>query len=371
VVRRVVLEGCNGDWAQKHYLPFLIEKAAKGEMELWAVDIVDSIKLGNSQVKKEWKNAQSNNWAYYLNKNIHHYNELSNANHVFAVTPDRSHCQIAELWLDRLALEGKIFIEKPLDAFVASAYKLKEKIGEKGKETVFAFDHYFASAYPFLRNKALYLGEIGEIRKIEFHILEPFPIPQHRVETLDKGMIFDLFCHVLALVYTVVNRDLTSSATELPAIKLEEVKAAQYSGCPISGETFTWIKFIVNSGIEVISVTGKCVGTSKDKFMRLYGSNGSIKLDFVEDEFSIFDSQGRQQKQGRLNSKHVESFLESVLPGKEHPLSAPGVISFDAALEILKILDKAKTQIGNKLPKYQCKDSIDKILGILGEGKLY
>jgi hypothetical protein len=62
-----------------------------------------------------------------------------------------------------------------------------------------------------VHNKTVYLREIGEIKKIEFHILEPFGIPSNRIKTLDKGMIFDLFCHVLALVGAIADRNLTPS----------------------------------------------------------------------------------------------------------------------------------------------------------------
>ena len=360
----VILEGCNGEWAQERYLPVLIRKAAGGEIELWAVDIEDSIKLGTSEIEKDWQIARSKNRAYYLNKDkdTQNYRGLSNADYIFIVTPDQTHCQVAEFWLERLNLKGKLFIEKPLDAYIKAALRLKEKIeGKREKEAVFVFDHYLANTYPFLQNKASYLGEIGEIRKIEYNILEPFGIPQHRVKTLDKGMIFDLFCHVLALVCAVVKQNLTCSETKLRAVQLEDVKAAQYAGCPISGETFAWIKFRVNRDVEVVSAVGKCVGTCEDKFMRLYGSNGNIKLDFVKDEFSVFDSQGSQRKQGRLNSKYVESFLEGVLLGKERPLLVPGILSFDAALEILTILDEAKQQIG-KMPEYRCNESVSEIL---------
>jgi len=61
MLRKIILEGCNGVWAQERYLPFLVEKAVKGEIELWAVDIEDSIKLGTSEVKKDWQVARSKN----------------------------------------------------------------------------------------------------------------------------------------------------------------------------------------------------------------------------------------------------------------------------------------------------------------------
>lgn len=371
MVKRVILEGCNGEWAQECYLPVLIRKAVGGKIELCAVDIEDKIELNNPEIERLWQVAQSNNRALYLNKSkdIQRYNELSGADYVFIVTPDRFHCEIARFWLDGLTAEGKILIEKPLDACAGSALRLKEKIeGKKGKEAIFAFDHYLASTHPFLQNKASYLTKIGKIQRIKFHILEPAKIPPKREKALDKGIIFDLFCHVLALTCAVINQNLTCSAAKLQTVKLEDVKAARYVGCPISGETFAWIKFIVNHDIKVVSVVGKGVGSSKDKFMRLWGPNGKIELDIRSkgNKFFIFDSQGRQQKQGRLNSKHVESFLEGILQAKEYPLSIPGVLSFDTALRILEVLDEAKGQI-DKMPEYRCNESISEISERLGE----
>ena len=372
MVKKVILEGCNGEWAQKYYLPFLVEEAGKGAIELWAVDMESQIKLSDPSVTALWQVAQSKGKACYLDKtkNKESYETVSNVNYVFIVTPDQSHCQIAEFWLERLAPQGKIFIEKPLDASVGTALKLEENIEEKGEEAVFAFDHYLARAYPFLRHKDYYLKEIGGVKNIEFNILEPSRIPRKRANTLDKGMIFDLFCHVLALVCAVVSRDLSCSAGKLPAVKLKGVKAARYAGCPISGETFVWINFMVNRDIEVVSDVGYYVGNKQDKFMKLHGTKGRIEFDFVRDEFAIFDARDKLLKKEKLLADHVGTYLEKLLPEKKQPLSLPGVLSFDAAFEILKILDKAKQQIG-KMPVYQYNDSIDKILEILGERELH
>lgn len=357
---KVILEGCNGDWAQKRYFPMLIKEAAKGKAELRGIDIEAERYLNDSpEIELAWEVARNNN-AYYLNKvkEGKFYENLSGADYVFLVAPDQFHSEIAEFWLERLAPGGRIFIEKPLDAFVRAALKLKKRVEEK-KDIVFAFDHYLARARPFLQDKERYFKEIGGIKKIKFHILECFGIPPNRVKALDKGMIFDLFCHVLALVSAMIDRNLTPSETILQTVKLEEVKAAQYLNCPISGETFAWIKFLINS-IEIESAVGKSVGTQEDKSMVIYGSRGQIKLDLLKDKFFVFDHQGNKQNRGNLNPNHVESFLEEILQGKD-PLSSPGMLSFDAAFEILTILDEAKMRIG-KMPEYQVGGSIIEIL---------
>ncbi len=361
--KKVVLEGCNGEWAQERYLPFLVAKAARGDIELWAIDIGDEIQLKNPEIKKSWEVAQNYDKAHYLNKikNEQSYNRFSDATYVFIVTPDQYHCQIAEFWLGRLAPEGKIFIEKPLDAFKKSALKLRQNIKEREREdAVFMFSHYLATAYPFLQDKNRSLDQIGKVEKIEFHILESSPIPPNRVKTLNKGIIFDVFGHVLALSGALVERNLTPSKSILQRVKLREVKAARYLDCPIAGETFSRIKFAFNN-IEVVSLIGKGIGTQDDKVTIVYGTNGMSELDFLSEAFRIFNRQGQQQSRGQLNSRHVESFLEEIIGKEEQPISIPGVLDFDAAIEMLVILDEAKMRI-EKILDYQAGESIDSIL---------
>lgn len=355
-LKKVALEGCNGDWAQKHYLLSLAQKAKEGELELLAIDIVPE--LGDF-APELWHAAQAQNRAHYLNKSQYkeEYHQLTDVDCVFIVAPDQFHCQIAEFWLSRLTPKGKIFIEKPLDASVQSALRLKEKIGKD--KVIYAFDHYLARAEPFLRDKTKYLKRVGSIRKFEFHILEPFGIPPNRVKTLDKGVIFDLFSHVLALVARVINSSTTAFDQR---ISLKQVKAAKYIDCPISGESFAWITFSIDD-VPITAIVGKCVATSEDKFMTLHGTTGRIELDFVKNEFFIIDSRGIQQE--RLEENQVESFLEFVLGKHTSPLSAPGALSFDIALEILRVLEKSKKQI-SRMPSYHCGALVEDNLKSLG-----
>lgn len=373
-MKRVILEGCNGDWSQKQYLPVLAKEADKGDVELWTVDIEPQMKLTTPEVTTLWQRAESKGKACYLDKRKDRetYERLSNVDYVFIVTSDQYHCQVAKFWLERLASEGKIFIEKPLDDRLAVAEMLKKHIEAKGaKESVFGFDHYLARAYPFLLKSGLYSKQIGDSIRIEFHLLDDYGELIKRAGTLDRGAIFDLFCHVLAVVCATVSQNTTCLATELATIELDETKAARHSAHPISGETFARIKFTVNrnrANRRVTSDVGYHQGGGGSKFMRLEGTGGKIELDFARDEFAIFESQGKLLGKGKLLDKHVERFLEEIVLENKHPLSVPGVLSFEAALEILKILDEAKAKI-SKLFEYECNDSYQKILGILGERK--
>ena len=210
------------------------------------------------------------------------------------------------------------------------------------------------------------MEKIGGINQIEVRILEPNGIPEERASTLERGAIFDLFCHVLALVCATVSQNTTCTAPSLATVKQHKVIGAQYSNCPIAGETFAMSQFTVNHNIEVVSEVGYYVGDSQDKCMKLVGNKGRIELNLINDEFSIFDTYDKMVKKEKLLKNHVETFLEMILSGKKHPLSLPGVLSFDVALEILNVLDKAKRQI-SRMPVYQHNDSVDQIFAVLEE----
>lgn len=361
--KKVVLEGCNGDWAQKRYFPTLVKEAAKGEIELWGIDIQTNRYLHDSlEIELAWTSAQNNNKANYLSKveESKLYGNLCDADCVFVVVPDKFHSEIAELWLERLAPEGKIFIEKPLDASMRSALKLKRKMEkEEKKDAVFGFDHYLAGVRPFLQDKDRHLKEVGGIERVEFYIVESSGIPPSRVQALDKGVIFDLFCHALAIASALVEQNSIPSKDTLQRVKLQEVKGAQYIECPISGETFAQVKFLIDD-VRVETIIGKYVDASDNKFMKVYGPQGHINLDFLRDKFSIFDSQGKDKDNGKLNPRHVESFLEKVFQ-EGNVSSVPGILSFEAAFEILMILDEAKMRVG-KMFKYEPMAPIDEIL---------
>lgn len=360
--KKIILEGCNGEWSQGHYLPLLAQRAAREDIELWAIDLEDEIQLRNSQIKRSWEEAHGHHKAHYLNKIEmgQSYKRFSDVTYVFIVTPDQYHCQIAEFWLGRLAPEGKIFIEKPLDAFIQSAFKLRQSLTETNKEdAVFVFSHYLAKVRPLMEDWNRHLKQIGKVEKIEFRILESSPIPLNRAKTLDKGIIFDLFGHILALSGALIEPNLTPSKSISQRVELRKVKAARYYDCPITGETFSWLKFSLDD-TQVISLMGKGVAQD-DKVMMVYGTNGMIKLDFLIDTYLALDRQGQEISQGKLNPRHVESFLEQIIEEEKQPISIPGIVDFDAGIEILAILDEAKMQI-KKIINYQAGEPIDNIL---------
>lgn len=338
--KKVVLEGCNGEWAQKCYLPFLVREAVKGNIELWSVDIEPQIKLGDNRVAALWQDAQGKGNACYLDKikNKQYYEILSSVDYVFIVIPDRCHCEVVEFWLSRLSITGKIFIEKPLDASIQAAEQLKANI--PNNNAVYGFDHYLASLYPFLLRERQYLAKIGDIESLEINILENDAIPPHQVQTLKEGVIFDLFPHILAVSAVVVEEKLTPTEDILQKAEFVDGARAKYKGWPFSSETCARIKFLVgNKRVSVSGRVGKGIGETPDKQMIIYGTHGrNIEIDFQNDSFSVNGEPKRN-----LESKHVESFLETVLDGCSID-SAPGVLSFGAAFAILKWLSDIRNK---------------------------
>ncbi len=343
--KKVVLEGCNGEWAQKHYLPFLIEKAMIRDITLWAVDIQPDIKPSSTDSHSLWRIAEGKGRAHYLNadKGRESLGVPRNVDYVFIVTPDRCHCEVAEFWLSRLGIEGKIFIEKPLDASIQAAEQLKANI--PNNNAVYGFDHYLVSFYPFLRRVRQYLAKIGDIKSLEINILENDAIPPHQVQTLKEGVIFDLFPHVLAVSVTVIEEKLAPTEDILQKAKFVDGARAKYNGWPFSSETYARIKLTV-SDKELTSMVGKGIGETPDKQMIIHGTHrGKIEIDFQDDSFSMNGEPKRN-----LESKPVEFFLEAVLAGSSID-SVPGVLSFGAAFAILERLSDIRGNI-NMGPDY-------------------
>lgn len=335
-MKRVILAGCNGEWAQERYLPFLVKEAAKGNIELWSVDIKPEIKLADSRVAALWQDAQSKGNVCYLDKisNKESYETLSSVDYVFIVTPDRCHCEVAEFWLSRLSTNGKIFIEKPLDAYIDGAKRLQAKI--PSSNVIYGFDHYLAALHPFLRSVLSYLGKIGEPESLEIKIWENTGIPAGKADTLREGVILDLFPHVLAVSAAVVEKKLAPTEDVLQTADFVDGARAKYRGWSFPSETCARIEFLVG-GKRVIGRVGKGIGKEPEKRMVIHGTH-KRKIDIDFQTYSVDD------KDGDLESKHVESFLEAVLAGSSID-SAPGVLSFGAAFEILKWLSDKRGNI--------------------------
>jgi hypothetical protein len=236
-----------------------------------------------------------------------------------------------------LSTTGKIFIEKPLDASIEKAKKIAGKIGKA--DTIYGFDHYLAELHPFLRRVHSYLRKIDGPESLEINILENNVIPFEKVYTLKEGTIFDLFPHVLAVSAAVVERKLAPTKDILQNAEFIDGARAKYIGWPFFSETCARIEFRVGNR-SVTGRVGKGIGATPDKQMVIYDADKKI---VVYIKFQLDNCPVRGNKVN-LESKHVESFLETILKGKNVDL-APGVLSFGAAFAILEWLSRSRDKI--------------------------
>ena len=341
--KRVVLAGCNGEWSQKHYLPFLIERASSGDITLWATDIQPEIKLDSPGSHSAWQAAMRKGSACYMDmtRRMESWRIPSNVDYVFVVTPDVSHCDTAEFWLARLSKTGKIFIEKPLDASVSRAAQLDAKKGSNSP--IYAFDHYLASLHPLLHSGLRRRFGVADIESLNISILENEGVPSHRARTLKEGVVLDLFSHVLAASAAVAEKKSAPSEDMLQTVAMTKRELARYTGWQSPSETWARMEFLVGR-TRCTAEVGKGVGNTPKKRMEVNGTAGMrIEIDFQARSVYVNDEQVEP-----LDSDPVLSFLEAVLKGNPAHC-VPGVISFGAALEILRQLSLIRntTRIGS------------------------
>ncbi len=266
----ILVEGA-GHVVQHNYGPALFnEKKLYGDnLQIVFTDYHEKVKKEHAATNLEIFLAELDGWAAYINKGTPEgqkaYESLD-PDVVFVATPDVTHVQTAFNWLTECDKPRHIFIEKPIDSSLSRSRVLQyyfenQKAGEKGLE-VFAIDHYLARFLPFhfksvqndLQNK---LG--GSIESLKFYLLEdrsgPYigPIEKdNRSSSLQKGLILDLFPHVLAIL---------TYFGSIQSVKIRGLKVARYQyqtkdevvPASIPKETFAHICFSFIGGPETRS----------------------------------------------------------------------------------------------------------------------
>jgi predicted dehydrogenase len=326
-IKKVVVAGCKGEWAQQQYLPYLLNKAVKGEIELWGVDRGDKYETDSQGIfSKKWAAAENCGRVRYLNIADKHFNALipNEIDLVFVLTPDDTHCSTAEFWFPRLSEEGKIYIEKPLDVKIEDAQRLFAQAGSTAK--IFGFDHYLVRIRPLLKKINALAMANGGVKSLAIHILEPNPVKKNRTETLKHGVIFDLYSHVLAVLPALLTEDKAKIAWKINDIEINEVKSLKYAEWQYKSETWARIQLKLDD-IEGEAEVGK--GVAKlDKHLKIIFRNNKSKY------FNL-----AKNAKARL----IKTYLEAVLQGNKAE-DIPGVLDSNAAFEILKKLVETKNK---------------------------
>lgn len=360
----IVLEGSNGSWAKKQYLPCLIAWLVNHQNDsLTAVDVVPFPDSFPPETQSGFDKLLVSGQFRYINKTVNSngYSDLTGKDVVFVVTPPSTHAGIIESWLPRLSQQGRIFAEKPIVDTWGDTLKLREIIRQYNQpEKIFGFDHYLARVHPFLVKKTKYLKKIGKITSIPFDVLESTPIETGREKTLEQGVIPDLFSHVLAITRAIISEAKSSPILPSFAVHQNQIWRAQYRGAPIQEETLAGIDFELDT-IPVHSVVGVCVGDEPVKRVEIRGEKGSINLDLAADRYRVFSNSGEESDSGLLDSQHVKTFIEAVI-SRKNTASIPGVLSADEAIRITEIFSDVKDLLRHKpMIEYTCNSPLVEI----------
>lgn len=349
MVKRVVLEGCLGDWSRKSYIKPLAERARKGKIHLYAVDtrdIIDETELYEPPV------------IFVNKKDTAKYDSVDDIDFVFIVAPHEFHCEIAKHWLEKGKLNenGRIFIEKPLDSSGENIEEL-EKCKEAEKKII-AIDHYIPKIIPLIKELEGRSGKYGEIKKIRFDILQSDPILESRRNTLDEGLILDIFPHVMGVLTKVMN---VYGEFELDANNFEilEVKRGKYEGAPINGETFAKIIAKID-GIPLESCIGKAVDSRDCKLLNICFEKGSLTADFSSGDFFIKTE--NEYIKGTLQKNHIGMLLDYIIDEEfDYDKILQFSLSFKEGYEVVKIISRIRSSKSRSI-EYKKFEPLESIL---------
>ncbi len=295
---------------------------------------------------------------------------------VFVVTPDNTHCDMVEEWLDRAS---NIFVEKPFDIDHERIRRLHEKVNSGGLICdVWGFDHYLVRANQFVKMKEhlgfdAHLG--GKIHQFRFNMLEAGEAGiERRAASLQSGLIMDLGSHTPALVLAFGDPG---------SISFDYVKAGVYEpggGVLSSGrnlimsgmETFAEVKFSFTSVfgdlVDATVCVGKCVGLQDEKYVEVVGGADRDRAVRLDMKSCIVDFGGGDSLRPvtSLFSNPIELLIREVM-AERHPES---LALFDLRMgqSIVERLNEWRQPIiehvgkGNKLEGYTAGDSLDQIL---------
>ncbi len=354
MTKKVVLEGCLGDWSKKSYIKNLAEKARQHQIKLYCVDVRDM-----KEDEDEIRNLINLDFTEFINKksNTSKYDSIENIDFVFIVTPHEFHCKTAEHWLGKGKLKdnGKIFIEKPLDSRKENIENLRKNHKEINR--IIAIDHYIPKIYYFVKMLEKEKEKLGKLEKMGLNVLEGHFIPESRKGTLNEGLILDFFPHILA-ISTKVMKALDSTFTLNAAnFKICEVKTGRYKSAPIKGETLG--KIILKTGkIQINSCVGK-IGVSPEKKMKIFFENGSAVVDFELERFSI-RLDHHEISHGRLQTNPISILLDLIINDKLSE-AKDKFLSFDEGFEIVKIISRIEEKKTTPI-EYELSEGLDEVM---------
>ena len=294
---------------------------------------------------------------------------------VFVVTPDRTHCDVAEFWLDKAK---RVFVEKPFDASVKRIEAFCNERRERDRTEVFALDHYFVRCNQVAADNRYFLDRllptddgdlaVGDIMSFEFVLTEPpckdesggyDPTPmRRRALSLQGGMAFDLGAHALPMLQPFIDLGQPIEITEVWAGVCEELRGVLFSGA----ESFAaatvrcrtrGIAGKPSSTIAGTVVVGKDIGESPEKYLLLSGPAGQIRFDLNVYHVYYRPAGGEFSAIGSLQENWARFFVKEILEGRVP--AAVDAFRPEGAARVIEFLEqwRARCQGGRVLAGYR------------------
>ncbi len=285
------------------------------------------------------------------------YNQLTQ-DIVFVLVPDDIHVKYARDWLRRATL---VLVEKPYNRDLFEAQKFTEILnkmvrvnGENNPHTlVVCIDHYLAKIFSCVTrfNEEMLQQKTGVIKRIEFSICEAGGVEPWRASSLDAGMVYDLFCHVLAQASPFLKLDTFLSGGEGHS----QVRVAKHKDCPIRRESYARIESpglqdFYGRQVTLSGVLGKGIGQKDVKFLRVIGEHGTLFADFGphSDGYLRLETAGQSSVPLFEIGKGHPEMLDAITQGRflKEPV---GGLTSETAVTILQIIRSIRDRIEDNI----------------------
>ena len=389
----VVVEGC-GQWAMQ-YLEALTEVAGSGEAGVFFT--FDStfglenerlpVSLFKSYLEATLRNVERIEKAGFACIDVKDTlyavrgRSADNPNrqilprrvdYVFVVTPDRTHCDVAEKWLGRAR---RIFVEKPFDLSERRIEAFIDQAAGSCTE-VYALDHYFVRANHAAVDGGYYLAHLfgdgpAEITGFEFRMTEPcsdLAAVRERALSLQEGMVFDMGSHAIPILLpflapeTLRLLEASAGVSERLADLFfkggDSFAAAVVEGTPPAGSGLL-------GTVRGTLAVGKDVGLRPEKWLKMQGLAGGICFDLANYTLDRLNPKGEvEESAGFLGERWARFLVREFLAGR-----VPRAVSLfrpSGAQVVIRFLETWKRACRNSaglLARYQAGTPTAQLVG--------
>ena len=306
-------------------------KVAGIKLEVWGIEQAGNI--GSSPLVKRWFCIDRPEDVTDLQTSL----AAGEINLAVIASPNETHVGYLSLFLGHVP---QIIVEKPLCEEVLEAdlaVALSEGIlGSRCR----GLDHYVAKpAIRYLKSMArsgALTDRIGQIKHVDFSMLEARCLDPLRANTLARGLTFDMAIHGFAILLALLDLDRTDG------IEIADARAARYISSPIPGETSARIEVRLRGDASATLSIGK--GLYDKKTITIRGSLGAIEADISSGAVDLLVETQRDVLQSACPDDAYDAVLEeAVLETSGARAARPGnLVSLSLARDALRLVSEVR-----------------------------